>query len=264
MRTLLLTSVALSALLMAAPAYAQHQGHHRGEPDSTTAAPAATPAATPVAAPAATPAAAPATDNPTQLSGRHDHGGRGHDNAPAAAPAAPQAAPALIPGTPILAPGGQGAHHDNTGHDNNGGRGDWNGRDNNGGRDNNAGRDNGRGDNNAGRDNNGGRDNNRWNGRGAGHNHNNAFDAFRRAFNAPRHYHHGRYHRPSGYYYQRWTLGAFLPSLFYTQSYWISDYEDFDLSDPPRGTVWVRYGDDALLIDRYTGEVIEVEYGIFY
>ena len=30
------------------------------------------------------------------------------------------------------------------------------------------------------------------------------------------------------------------------------------------GAVWVRDGDDALLIDRYSGEVIEVEYGIFY
>jgi Ni/Co efflux regulator RcnB len=30
------------------------------------------------------------------------------------------------------------------------------------------------------------------------------------------------------------------------------------------GTVWVRYGDDALLIDQYTGEVIQVAYGIFW
>ena len=33
---------------------------------------------------------------------------------------------------------------------------------------------------------------------------------------------------------------------------------------PPPGTVWVRYGRDALLIDRYTGEVIQVEYSVFY
>ena len=33
---------------------------------------------------------------------------------------------------------------------------------------------------------------------------------------------------------------------------------------PPPDAVWVRYGDDALLIDRYTGEVIQVEYGVFY
>ena len=36
------------------------------------------------------------------------------------------------------------------------------------------------------------------------------------------------------------------------------------LDPPPPGTVWVRYGNDALLIDRYSGEVIQVVYGIFY
>ncbi|HEY4942553.1 MAG TPA: RcnB family protein [Rhizomicrobium sp.] len=98
----------------------------------------------------------------------------------------------------------------------------------------------------------------------AGRGHNSAFDALRRAFNAPRHFHHGTYHRPSGWYAHRWNYGEFLPALFYSRSYWISDYNDFDLNDPPPGTVWVRYGDDALLIDEDSGEVIQVEYGIFY
>lgn len=98
----------------------------------------------------------------------------------------------------------------------------------------------------------------------AGRGHNSAFDGLRRAFNAPQHFHHGTYHRPSGYYAHRWTLGEFLPSLFFTRSYWIDDYSDFDLSDPPDGTHWVRYGNDALLIDEDNGEVIQVVYGIFY
>jgi Ni/Co efflux regulator RcnB len=101
-------------------------------------------------------------------------------------------------------------------------------------------------------------------GQHTGRTHNSAFDSLRRAFNAPRHYHHGTYHRPSGWYAHRWTFGEFLPALFFGNNYWINDYSDFDLSDPPPGTVWVRYGDDALLIDRYSGEVIQVEYGIFY
>ena len=33
---------------------------------------------------------------------------------------------------------------------------------------------------------------------------------------------------------------------------------------PPYGAIWVRVGDDALLIDQYTGEIIEVDYGVFY
>jgi Ni/Co efflux regulator RcnB len=116
----------------------------------------------------------------------------------------------------------------------------------------------------------GGAVNNPFNGRGgatrthAGRGHNSAFDAFRRAFNAPRHYHHGTYHRPSGYYAHRWTLGEFLPALFFAQNYWIDDYSDFDLGNPPDGTHWVRYGNDALLIDEDSGEVIQVVYGIFY
>ncbi|HEX4302935.1 MAG TPA: RcnB family protein [Rhizomicrobium sp.] len=98
----------------------------------------------------------------------------------------------------------------------------------------------------------------------AGRGHNSAFDALRRAFNAPRHYHHGTYHRPNGYYAHRWTFGETLPALFFSRSYWIDDYSDFDLSDPPPGTTWVRYGNDALLIDEDSGEVIQVVYGIFY
>ena len=98
----------------------------------------------------------------------------------------------------------------------------------------------------------------------AGRGHNSAFDGLRRAFNAPHHYRYGSYHRPSGWYAHRWNYGEFLPSFFFTRSYWINDYSDFDLSDPPPGTVWVRYGDDALLIDEYSGEVIQVVYGIFY
>ena len=96
------------------------------------------------------------------------------------------------------------------------------------------------------------------------HVHNRAFDSMRRAFAAPRRFQFGVYHRPSGWYSHRWTFGEFLPVFFFTRNYWILDWEDFALDNPPPGTVWVRYGDDALLIDEYTGEVIEVVYGIFY
>jgi len=96
------------------------------------------------------------------------------------------------------------------------------------------------------------------------HVHNHAFDSMRRAFAAPQRFRAGVYVRPSGWYYHRWTYGEFLPAFFFSRSYWILDWEDFALDDPPPGTVWVRYGNDALLIDEYTGEVIEVVYGIFY
>lgn len=80
--------------------------------------------------------------------------------------------------------------------------------------------------------------------------------------------HHYRYRGnswnwPSGYRYQRWSFGMTLPSIFWAQNYWISDYSNYGLGYPPPGTVWVRYNDDAILIDRGTGEILEVVYDQF-
>ncbi len=94
--------------------------------------------------------------------------------------------------------------------------------------------------------------------------HNSAFDRFRKAVHASHRYHDGTYNQPSGWYAHTWNYGDFLPALFFADRYQIDDYADFDLSDPPDGTVWVRYGNDALLVDDETGEIIQVVYGIFY
>ncbi len=96
------------------------------------------------------------------------------------------------------------------------------------------------------------------------HEHNGNFDSLRRVLNAEHRFHVGGYHRPHGWYAHRWTYGEFLPSFFFTRNYWIDDWDNYGLYDPPPGTVWVRDGDDALLIDEYSGEVIQVVYGIFY
>jgi Ni/Co efflux regulator RcnB len=48
------------------------------------------------------------------------------------------------------------------------------------------------------------------------------------------------------------------------RDYWLTDWWMFDLPIPPYGYEWVRYGDDALLINTYTGQILEVEYGVFY
>lgn len=96
------------------------------------------------------------------------------------------------------------------------------------------------------------------------HTNNHAFDQLRRVFNSRHRFHHGTYRRPNGWFWHRWTFGEFLPYIFFERQYWLNDWEDFDLDDPPPGTVWIRYGNDALLIDEDTGEVIEVVYDVFY
>jgi Ni/Co efflux regulator RcnB len=90
------------------------------------------------------------------------------------------------------------------------------------------------------------------------------FSSFHRNFNAPRRFRVGSYQRPSGWYAHRWSYGEILPSIFWGQNYWLTDYYDYGLEPPPPGTVWVRDGEDALLIDRFSGEIIQVAYSVFY
>lgn len=72
------------------------------------------------------------------------------------------------------------------------------------------------------------------------------------------------YVRPIGWYPHRWVYGERLPRAFYAPNYFILDFAAFGLFAPWDGYEWVRYGNDALLIDIETGEVIRVEYDIFY
>ncbi len=90
------------------------------------------------------------------------------------------------------------------------------------------------------------------------------FRNFHQNFRADRRFRGPSYRRPPGYYARRWTWGQVLPNFFWTRDYWITDYYDYDLPPPPFGAIWVRVGDDALLIDQDSGEIIEVDYGVFY
>jgi hypothetical protein len=68
---------------------------------------------------------------------------------------------------------------------------------------------------------------------------------------------------PRGWGYRHWSIGAFLPLLFLADTYYI-DYDWIGLPPPPYGTRWVRYGPDALLVDTYSGEIVDVVYNVFY
>jgi Ni/Co efflux regulator RcnB len=46
--------------------------------------------------------------------------------------------------------------------------------------------------------------------------------------------------------------------------YFLTSYALYGLAPPPPGYVWVRDGTDAVLVDRYTGQVIQVQEDVFY
>jgi Ni/Co efflux regulator RcnB len=82
---------------------------------------------------------------------------------------------------------------------------------------------------------------------------------------APRRFHIAvAYRQPAGFYVHHWVFGERLPVAFFARDYWIADFAVYGLMEPWAGYEWVRVGDDALLVDIDTGEVIRVEYGLFY
>jgi Ni/Co efflux regulator RcnB len=75
--------------------------------------------------------------------------------------------------------------------------------------------------------------------------------------------HGGGYVFPSGHHYRRRHIGQRLPLIFLSEIYDFTDYAAAGFEDPPPGYEWVRYGPDLLLVDIDTGEVVDVEYGVF-
>jgi hypothetical protein len=79
------------------------------------------------------------------------------------------------------------------------------------------------------------------------------------------HYRMPRYYNPyRGYGYTRFSIGFSLNSLFYSSRYWINDPGYYRLPPAYGGTRWIRYYNDALLVDTYSGEVIDVIYDFFW
>ncbi|MDR3527934.1 MAG: RcnB family protein [Rhizomicrobium sp.] len=91
-----------------------------------------------------------------------------------------------------------------------------------------------------------------------------ALNEFRRNIQAPKQFHSGSYRAPQGYSYRHWSYGETLPRGYYARNYWISDFLLFGLFAPPSDLIWVRVGNDALLIDRDSGDIVQVRYGVFY
>jgi Ni/Co efflux regulator RcnB len=69
---------------------------------------------------------------------------------------------------------------------------------------------------------------------------------------------------PSGFGYRRWSIGAFLPSLFLAAPYYYDDWRILGVDRPPPGRRWVRYGPDLLLVNLRTRRVEDVITDVFY
>jgi hypothetical protein len=67
-----------------------------------------------------------------------------------------------------------------------------------------------------------------------------------------------------GYSYSRFSIGVVIGAPFYDERYWIADPWAYRLPPAWGPYRWVRYYDDALLVDIYTGEVVDAIYDIFY
>ncbi|HEX4713219.1 RcnB family protein [Phenylobacterium sp.] len=74
----------------------------------------------------------------------------------------------------------------------------------------------------------------------------------------------GAYRAPYGYYSRAWGYGDFLPRGWFAQDYWLDDFLDLGLPYPPPGFEWVRVGGDALLVDHYSGRIVQVVRAIFW
>ncbi|HEX7856661.1 MAG TPA: RcnB family protein [Sphingobium sp.] len=79
-------------------------------------------------------------------------------------------------------------------------------------------------------------------------------------------YHLPAYRAPSGwgYGYSRFSIGVYLGGPLFSSSYWIDDPYSYRLP-PAYGTLrWVRYYNDALLVDIRDGYVVDVIHDFFW
>jgi Ni/Co efflux regulator RcnB len=87
--------------------------------------------------------------------------------------------------------------------------------------------------------------------------------AYQHNFQAARTFHVGAYRRPPGWAPHHWGYGQILPRAYWGPQFLLADYWLFALEVPPVGYEWVRDDTDAVLVNTSTGEILQVEYGVF-
>ena len=74
----------------------------------------------------------------------------------------------------------------------------------------------------------------------------------------------GRYYDPYGYRYRRFSIGFSIYPSYYRSNYWLDDPWMYRLPPAYGPYRWVRYYDDAVLVNIYTGRVADVIYNFFW
>jgi hypothetical protein len=74
----------------------------------------------------------------------------------------------------------------------------------------------------------------------------------------------GGYRDPYGSRYRRFSIGFSLFPSYYQSSYWLDDPYMYRLPQAYGPYRWVRYYGDALLVNIYTGQVVDVVYDFFW
>jgi Ni/Co efflux regulator RcnB len=77
-------------------------------------------------------------------------------------------------------------------------------------------------------------------------------------------FHIGFYFDPFGWSYRRYNVGWRLWPSYYGQDYWLNDPWSYRLPPAYGPYRWVRYYDDALLVNIYTGTVVDVIHNFFW
>jgi len=90
-----------------------------------------------------------------------------------------------------------------------------------------------------------------------------AYGNFRKTVTSTKRYHAAAFEAPSGFTYRRFSVGQHVPDALLSDSVQLNNYQDYALVTPPSGLVWIRDGQDALLVDGRTGEVIQADYDLF-
>jgi Ni/Co efflux regulator RcnB len=81
---------------------------------------------------------------------------------------------------------------------------------------------------------------------------NDGYTQYRKTVTSTKHYDAGAFMAPSGYTYQKFAVGDHVSPLLMHGNVALTDFQTYQLD-----------GNDALLVDTNTGEVIQAQYGLF-